>query len=79
MGRIDGEVFRNLRRRNQSRKDALPDAAVAPAVETIVDRRRRAVGHGHVLPPAAGLQHVEDAADHATVIDAPGTRLWKMT
>ena len=40
MGRIDGEVFGDRRRRNQGGENALPNAEVAPAVEAIVDRRR---------------------------------------
>ncbi len=46
----------------------LPDAASRPAGEAVVDRGGRAIGAGHVPPPAARLQHVQDARDHPPVV-----------
>src|SRR5215467_9379635 len=48
---------------------AVPDAGFAPAVEAIVDRRRRPVAFRHVGPWCSRSQHPEDAVQHPTVID----------
>ena len=48
----------------------LPHAALRPAHEAIVDRRRRAVFRRAIAPSAAALQHMQDAADHAPIICA---------
>jgi len=47
-----------------------PHAALRPAHEAIVDRRRRTVFRRAIAPAAAALQHVQDAADHAPVVRA---------
>ena len=49
-------------------KDPPPEAAMAPAVESVVDRRRRAAIGRTILPAAADPQHMDDAADDAAVI-----------
>src|SRR5690242_883846 len=46
----------------------LPDPALCPAGEAIVDRGARAVLRRTILPPAAALEHMHDAADHATIV-----------
>lgn len=45
-----------------------PDAFLRPADVTIVDRLVRAVDLGRIRPAAAGLQDMDDPADHATII-----------
>jgi hypothetical protein len=47
-------------------KDAAPELPAGPAV---VDRRRRSVFGRAVLPAAACLQYVKDAADDAAIVD----------
>ena len=47
-----------------------PDAFGRPAHEAIVKGLARAVDGGRIDPAPAGLQHMDDAADHAAVIDA---------
>ena len=59
----------------QRRQDAAPDAASAPPVPAVVDRRRGAILARTVSPASATLEHVHDARDHSTVIDAPRARL----
>ena len=60
----------------QSRQDARPDAATAPSVPAIVDRRRRPVFAWAVLPTAAAFEHVDDTRNHPPVIDTPRPRLF---
>jgi len=50
-------------------EQALPDATLCPSRKAIVDRRVRAVLLRAILPTAAALQHVYDAADDPAVID----------
>lgn len=59
----------------QRRQDARPDAAAAPPVPAIVDRRRRAVFGRAVRPAATTLEHVDDARDHPAIIDPPRSGL----
>jgi hypothetical protein len=54
---------------DQGLEQALPKPTPRPPVEAIVDRRRRSVDSRAVLPSAAHLQHMHDAADHSTVVD----------
>ena len=56
-------------------KQALPDTALGPPVVAVVDRGVRAVRRGRILPAAADLQHMQDAADHPPVVDPRFTRL----
>jgi len=53
-----------------------PQPAARPAVEAVVDRRWRAIRGRAILPPAAGLEDVNDPADHPPVVDAPRTWGW---
>ena len=52
----------------RSFEEALPDAGPRPAVVPVVDRGRRPVGGGNVPPATAGLENVQDAADHPAII-----------
>ncbi len=59
-------VFAGL---GESFKHSAPSLGLGPTIEAIVDRRVRPVFIGAITPAAAGLQHVDDAADDAAVID----------
>jgi len=50
-------------------EQALPDATLGPPREAVLDCRGRAVLLRAILPTAAALQHVHDAADDPSVID----------
>src|SRR5258707_15140762 len=52
----------------QSLEDREPDTLLAPAVVAIVDRRVGSVGHRAVAPAGPGSQHMDDPADHPTII-----------
>src|SRR5262249_22121489 len=49
-------------------EDAVPGAALAPAVEAGVDGLPRAEELGQVAPGGAGVQDPEDAVDHEAVV-----------
>jgi len=53
----------------QSAKQLLPKAARRPSMEAVVDRRRRAVARGAILPATTSPQHMHDPADHPPIID----------
>ena len=57
-----------------------PEPTARPAVEAVVDRRRRAVFRRAVAPSAPSLENMDNARDDAPVIDAPraGLVLGKM-
>jgi hypothetical protein len=59
----------------QGVEQVLPKPASRPSVEPIVDRRRRPVERRAVLPSAAHFQHMNDAADHPSVVDPTRSRL----
>lgn len=48
--------------------DRISVASLAPTIETVVDRRRRAVSLWHISPWNASTQNVENPVDHTTVI-----------
>jgi hypothetical protein len=50
-------------------KQQTPNAAHRPAAKAIVNRRRKPVDDWAILPPTAGLQDVDDAADDPPVVD----------
>jgi hypothetical protein len=52
-----------------------PKPPLRPAVEAIIDRRRRTVVRQAVAPPAAELEHVDNARNYPPVIDSPGAGL----
>src|SRR3546814_8017738 len=64
---------------SQRAEQPLPDTALGPADEPVVDRRRRAVFRRTILPAAAALQNMQDTADDPTIIrprlDRKSTRL----
>ena len=56
-----------IRRRTEQ---ILPYAASSPPHKAIVDRRWRAVFRRAIAPPAAALQYMQNATDHAAIIHA---------
>jgi hypothetical protein len=48
----------------------LPHAASRPSHKAVVNRRWRTVFRRAIAPPAAALQHMQNAADHPAIIDA---------
>jgi hypothetical protein len=64
---IDGLTIAGIGAR-QRVKQPTPNAAHRPAAKPIVDRCRRPVDGRTILPPTAGLQNVDDAADDPPVV-----------
>ena len=62
-------------RLHQGLEQFAPDTPRAPAMEAVIDRRGRPVDAWRVPPTATGLEHMDDAANHATIINPMGTRL----
>src|SRR5215218_10129403 len=56
-------------------EDALPDTSSRPASVPVVDGLRRSIVGRHVAPPSTCLQDMEDAADHAPIVDTGLARL----
>ena len=69
------QIIGRFRLRRQRGEDAGPQAAMAPAIEAVVDRGRRAVFGRAILPAAPGAQHMDDTADDTPVIHPPRPRL----
>jgi len=67
-------------RADQRSEQFHPKPPPRPAVEAIIDRRRRTVVRRAVAPPAADLQQPNNARNHPLVIDPPGAgpALWQM-
>jgi hypothetical protein len=49
-------------------KQPSPNPSHRPAAEPIVDRRRRTVDRRAILPPASGLQNMNDPTDHPPIV-----------
>ena len=49
-------------------EQVLPDAALRPTHETVIDCCRRAILGRAITPAAAALEHMHDAADHAAIV-----------
>lgn len=61
VGGVDRGAFRHRPAGGQRLQKPDPEPAAGPAVEAVVDRRGRPVFGRTVAPPAAGLEHVDDA------------------
>src|SRR5487761_2012773 len=68
MGTVDGHAGDNAGRARQSLEYLEPEPLPAPAIEAIVDRRIGAVFRRAVPPAGARAQHVDDPADHTSVV-----------
>ena len=53
----------------QRPEQIFPDAPLCPTGEPIINRRRRALFGRAIAPSAAALEHMNDAADDAAVIN----------
>jgi hypothetical protein len=62
-------------RSHQGFEQSLPKPAPGPPVEAIVDRRGRSIEGRTILPAAAHLEHVNDAADHPSIVNPTRARL----
>ena len=74
-GAVDAQVVREFRLRRKGGRDTPPEAAMAPAVEPVVDRGGRSVSGRAVLPAGTDPQDMNDPADDAPVIHPPRPRL----
>ena len=72
---VDRRASCHYARVDQCGKQSHPKPPLQLAVEAIIDRCRRAVIRRTVAPPAADLEHVDNARNHSPIIDPPGTRL----
>src|SRR6202049_1673117 len=73
--RVDQHLRRRAAGRCQGVEVVHPDTFGRPAHKTIVERLARTIDRRRIGPATAGLQHMHDPADHATIIDpgfAPG-------
>lgn len=75
VGRVEYQFVWNGTCSRDLGEQPLPNPVLRPPIVAIVDRRVRAVGRGRVLPAAADLQDVQDAADYPPVIDRKFARL----
>ena len=71
LGAIEQEIGRRPARIGERPEDIMPDASGSPADIAIVKGLARAADGGRVNPASAGLQHMDDTADDASVT-APG-------
>jgi hypothetical protein len=69
MGRIDHLQMRRASPPGEGVKQFLPDATPGPAHKPVVDRGVGAVTRRQIALAAAGLQHMQDAADDPAIID----------
>lgn len=58
----------------QGLEDGAPSVFLGPAIEAIVDRRVRAVLMRTIAPARSRLQHMDDAADDASIVVPLRTR-----
>ena len=75
VGGIDGRGLRHRARHCQRLDQVHPEPAPRPAVEAVVDRRRRTVLDRAVTPAATSFENMDDARDHPAIVDATGSRL----
>lgn len=65
---VDGELLRDAAAGGELLEEPSPDTLDAPAVDAIEDGRPGAVDGRAVAPSATRSQHIEDAADHPSII-----------
>jgi len=59
---------------DQGGQQLLLQAAPAPAVKAVIDRRWRSIARRTILPTATRFQHMDNAADDPPVVYAPSPR-----
>ena len=75
MGTVEAKLLGHRARRGDLGEDPLPDPTARPARIPIVDRFGGTVFRRNVSPTAPGLQNMQDARDHSTIIDPRLARL----
>lgn len=75
VGGVDGVGVTGPAGLGQRSQHRLPDTALGPTVEAVVDRGGRTVLRRIIAPAAARLHDVEDARNDLTVVGAFGARL----
>ena len=75
IGAVDRDRAAEMSGFGQRREHLLPDLAMGPAIEAVVDRRPRAVFRRTVTPATPGPQNMENTAQDPTVIDPAGSWL----
>src|SRR5271163_1082738 len=75
MGAVQGHRLWGLGGRCGRLEYFLPDAAIAPPGEAVVDRFRGAVFAWAINPAAADLQNVHDPAENASIVVTSRSRL----
>lgn len=75
MSAVQRDLPGRFGRRGRRGENGLPNAALAPAREAIVDGLVGAIFQRAVFPAAAHLLHVHDPAQNPTIVMALGTRL----
>ena len=75
IGGVDCNGRINPSHLDERAEDSLPDVSSGPAIEAIVDRGARTIDRGAVSPSAPALEDMQNAADHAPIVDTPGARL----
>ena len=68
MAAIQRRLFRWFGRRCDGLEDLLPNAPLAPAGETIVDRLVRAIFPRAIHPTTADLQHMHDPTQNQPIV-----------
>ena len=79
MRTVEQDLRWGTARSSERRKSVLPNALRPPAHEPIVERFMRPVVRRCIFPSTTGLQHLNDAADHPSIINpSNATRIrWK--
>lgn len=75
MAGVQGRLFRRIEASCNTFENLLPNAALAPTREPIVDGLVRTVLSGTILPAAADFQNMHDPAQYASIILALGAGL----
>jgi hypothetical protein len=67
---VDEQPVRRISGSRQRAEDALPDAALGPADEPIVERLLWPIDIGAVGPAPATAKRMDDPAQHTTIVHA---------
>jgi hypothetical protein len=73
VGGVDHGRAGRLAHCRQGGEDTVEHTRLAPSNETVIERLGRAIDGGRVAPHQTILQNMDNAADHAAVVDAPNT------
>jgi hypothetical protein len=72
---VDGSAFGDRTGPRKRLDQVSPEPFARPTVESIVNRRRRAIVGRTVAPLAVDLENMDNAGDHPTIINPPSTAL----